>query len=126
MDFLVSKILKVHIFQCVTNIFILAFYGYSSNTIIYDDELKTWVITDILPRTSDFKFLKDKYKRLAILKASKLGFSLPTGLNKWLVNETSCNGERELILTKVNGAYFLYEITYKLSSFIVQAWSIYL
>ena len=89
-------------FDNLCKFFFLAFYGYSTNSIVYDDELKTWVITDILPSTVDFKLSKENYNKLAILKASKLGFSLPTGLNKWLVNETNCNGERELILTKVN------------------------
>ena len=81
---------------------ILAFYGYTSNSIIYDGKEKTWTIVDALPDSDEFNLPTVNVTNLAIFQEKNLRFTLPTGLHLWNVNETNCLGERELILTMVS------------------------
>ena len=81
---------------------ISAFYGYSSNSIVYDEKDKTWTIVDGLPDSDEFSLPTENMTKLAHFQEKNLRFTLPTGLHLWRVNETNCFGEKELILTKVS------------------------
>ena len=84
-----------------------AFYGYSKHYIVYDAEYNTWAIIDGKTNPVDFTIDPENYTVLAVLSSDGSKSHVPTGLNKWELLDSECQGVTELKLTVVNCQFFL-------------------
>ena len=81
---------------------ILAFYGYSNHSLVYEESYKTWAIIDASANPVDFTIDPNNYSILAVLPANDSDSHVPTGLKPWNVFDPKCEGRRSLKFTSVS------------------------
>ena len=90
---------------------ISAFYGYSNNTLVYEESYKTWAIIDASANPVDFTIDPNNYNILAVLSANHSDSHVPTGLKPWDVFDLKCKGRRSLKFTSVSIFLILFAST---------------